>query len=462
MIIRSVMVPHPPCALPEVGRDEVKDMQATETGYQKMAEFIAEVKPDTIIVTSPHAVLYRDYFNVSSGRKAYGDFGQFGVPGVSFEVNYDQELTDRLTDVCLEHPFPAGTQYDRDKQLDHGTMVPLYFINQKYTDYKLVRIGLSGFPLTMHYQLGIYLQQVINALGRRAVFVASGDLAHCQKKDGPYGYRKEGPEYDEQIMKTMGSGHFEELLEYDQAFLEQSMECGHRSFCIMAGALDGYAVTPQVLSHEAPFGVGYGIVTYEVNGPDNSRHFLKQYEAAETKRIEDKIAKEDPYVHLARRSLTAWIKERQMIAVPDDLPKEMLTRKAGTFVSIHEHGELRGCIGTIMPTWTNAAEEIIHNAISACCKDPRFEPITEDELPYLDLSVDVLSELEPIKDRSQLDVKKYGVICSTRDGRQGLLLPNLDGVDSVDQQISIACSKGDIDPEEDEVNLTRFEVVRHV
>ena len=115
-----------------------------------------------------------------------------------------------------------------------------------------------------------------------------------------------------------------------------------------------------------------------------------------------------------------------------------------------------------MPTRTNAAEEIIHNAISACSKDPRFEPITEDELPYLDLSVDVLSELEPIKDRSQLDVKKYGVICSTRDGRQGLLLPNLDGVDSVDQQISIACSKGDIDPEEDEVNLTRFEVVRHV
>lgn len=462
MIIRTVMVPHPPCGIPEIGISELKDMQVTEEGYQKMADFIAETKPDTIIVTSPHAVMYRDYFNISSGSHARGDFSSFHAGSISFDVDYDEELTSALTQYCVDKQFPAGTEYDRDKELDHGTMVPLYFINQKYRNYKLVRIGLSGYPLTMHYRLGMYLDEIIEKLDRKAVIVASGDLAHCQKEDGPYGYQPEGPEYDKRIMETMGSGNFEELLEYDPDFLEQCMECGHRSFCIMAGALDGRAVTPHVLSHEAPFGVGYGIVTYDVGDKDERRHFLKQYEEKEQQKIEDRTKQEDAYVKLARMSLTSWIRGHKKIDLPDDLPEEMIGKRAGTFVSIHEHGELRGCIGTISAVRKNIAEEIIENAISASTRDPRFDPIDEEELPYLELSVDVLGETEPIQDKSQLDVKKYGVICSTSDGRRGLLLPNLDGVNTVDQQISIAARKGDIDPEDDEMKLERFEVVRHV
>ena len=462
MITRAAMLPHPPCAIPEIGISELKDMKATEEGYQMMADFIAEAKPDTIIISSPHTVMYRDYFNVSSGTHAHGDFSRFNAGRISFDVCYDEELTSALTQYCMKKQFPAGTEYDRDRELDHGTMVPLYFINQKYHDYKLVRIGLSGYSLTMHYQFGIYLNDIIQKMNRKAVYVASGDLAHCQKNDGPYGYRPEGPEYDKRIMETMGTGRFEELLEYDPAFLEQSMECGHRSFCIMAGVLDGYSVTPHVLSHEAPFGVGYGIVAYEVGDKDEERHFLKQYEQKEQHRIEDKAKHKDDYVRLAGMSLSNWIREHKRIAVPKDLPEQFVKQRAGVFVSIHEHGELRGCIGTISPVRKNIAEEIIENAISASVRDPRFDPISEEELPYLELSVDVLGETEPISDRSQLDVKRYGVICSAPDGRKGLLLPNLEGVDTVDQQISIAARKGGIDPEEDDMKLERFEVVRHV
>ena len=146
--------------------------------------------------------------------------------------------------------------------------------------------------------------------------------------------------------------------------------------------------------------------------------------------------------------------------MPKDLPREMMDRKAGAFVSIHEHGMLRGCIGTILPTRNNLAEEIMQNAISASTRDPRFSPIRPEELPDLDINVDVLGEPEPISSPDQLDVKKYGVIV-TKGDRRGLLLPDLPGVDTVKEQIAIAKEKAGISLEE-EVELMRFEVVRHI
>ena len=136
------------------------------------------------------------------------------------------------------------------------------------------------------------------------------------------------------------------------------------------------------------------------------------------------------------------------------------SERAGAFVSIHEHGMLRGCIGTILPVQSSLAEEIIENAISASTRDPRFDPITTSEIPYLDINVDVLSEPEPIHSRDELDVKRYGVIVSC-GSRRGLLLPDLEGVDTVDEQVSIAMKKGGI-RESDDYQLERFEVVRHV
>jgi AmmeMemoRadiSam system protein A len=168
---------------------------------------------------------------------------------------------------------------------------------------------------------------------------------------------------------------------------------------------------------------------------------------------------EDPYVRLARQSIEAFVSAHRQVKSSPLLPEEMVKERAGVFVSIHENGELRGCIGTTSPLQSCIADEIIANAISACSQDPRFSPITTDELPYLSLSVDVLLPYESISSPKQLDVKKYGVIVE-KGTRRGLLLPNLDGVDTVAQQIQIAKRKAGI-PEEDNVSLYRFEVKRH-
>ena len=168
----------------------------------------------------------------------------------------------------------------------------------------------------------------------------------------------------------------------------------------------------------------------------------------------------DPYVRLARLSVETFVRTGRPAALPDDVPEELLHQRAGAFVTLHERGELRGCIGTISASESSIALEIIRNGIYACSRDPRFEPVRENELDHLSYSVDILGKAEPIPSPDELDPHRYGVIV-TKMWKRGLLLPNLDGIDTVDDQLSIAKRKAGIDPADTDVQLERFEVVRH-
>ncbi|MBQ8988020.1 MAG: AmmeMemoRadiSam system protein A [Lachnospiraceae bacterium] len=459
-ILAAFMVPHPPMIVPAVGRGSEKQIQKTIDAYEQVADEIAALAPETIIITSPHTVMYADYFHISPGKGAKGDFGRFRAAQVSFDEEYDRELVSELASIASEQGFPAGVMGERDKQLDHGTMVPLYFVRNKYTGAKIVRIGLSGLPLSEHYRFGQMIREAVNRTGRRVVLIASGDLSHKLQDYGPYGFAEEGPQYDARIMDVCSRAAFGELFDFDETFCDRAAECGHRSFVIMAGAFDGLAVKATQLSHEDVTGVGYGICTFYPGEKDESRHFLKQYLGGAAKRLAEKRAKEDPYVQLARKSVEYYILHHRKMEMPEDLPEELLTKRAGAFVSIHEHGKLRGCIGTISPVRDCVAREIIDNAVSASTRDPRFDPIRANELKWLEISVDVLGEAEPISSAAELDVKRYGVIVS-KGRKRGLLLPDLDGVDTVEEQISIAKSKAGIADWDTNVELQRFEVVRH-
>jgi hypothetical protein len=163
-------------------------------------------------------------------------------------------------------------------------------------------------------------------------------------------------------------------------------------------------------------------------------------------------------VQLARDTIETYVNSGDVISPPEEPTPEM-QQKAGTFVSLHKFGELRGCIGTFEPTQPNVAEEIISNAISSATRDPRFPPVAPEELEDLEYSVDVLTRPKPVKNKKELDPRRYGVIVEC-GFRKGLLLPDLDGVDTADQQINICCQKAGISPSEP-VNLYRFEVNRY-
>lgn len=459
-MLGAILTPHPPVLLPQVGRGREEEIAATGRAMAQAAQEAARWQPEVLLVASPHTVLYADYFHIAPGRGAAGDLSPFGAPQVRVEAAYDEPLREEVVRRAARAGLPAGTLGQRQADLDHGVVIPLYYLQQAGVTCPILRIGLSGLSPLAHYRLGMCLAQAVEALGRRALFVASGDLSHKLKADGPYGYAPEGPVFDEAVTAAMAAGDFLSFLTMDPALCTKAAECGLRSFQVMAGALDGLSVAPHLLSHEGPFGVGYGVALFPVTGKDPARCFAVPCEQAQRDRLAARRAKEDPWVRLARLALEAYVRTgRPLASLPDGLPAELTGQAAGAFVSLHVGEQLRGCIGTISPTAANLAEEIVQNAVSAGTRDPRFPPVGEGELDTLEYSVDVLGAPEPVDGPRQLDPKRYGVIVS-RGRRRGLLLPDLDGVDTAEQQLAIAREKGGIRAEEP-YQIARFQVVRH-
>lgn len=460
-ILGAILTPHPPVLLPEVGRGREREISATWDAMCEAAEEVARWAPEALVVASPHTVMYSDYFHIAPGRGAAGDMSGFGAPQLRIEAEYDAGLRAAIVEKAQAAGLDAGTLGQREPALDHGVLIPLYFLRRAGVNCPIVRMGLSGFSPLAHYRLGRCVAEAADMLGRRVVFVASGDLSHKLKPDGPYGFAPEGPVFDEAVTRAMASGDFLRFLTLEPSLCERAAECGLRSFQMMSGALDGLAVRPRLLSHEGTFGVGYAVALFPVTGRDEGRRFAGACEEALRERLEERRANEDAWMRLARLALETYVRTGSRLKhLPDDLPNELTHLAAGAFVSLHTGGRLRGCIGTIAPTAENLAQEIVQNAVSAGTRDPRFPAVRPDELEGLEYSVDVLGKPEPVDSPAQLDPRRYGVIVSC-GGRRGLLLPDLDGVDSVEEQLAIARQKGSIRADEP-YKIERFKVVRHL
>lgn len=465
-ITGTYILPHPPIIVPEVGKGEGEKASATIKAIERAAKEINEEEPTTIIVTTPHAPMFQDFIHISATPRLAGDFSRFGAARVKLEFENNLPLVNRIIEIGNAEGIYCGgledslaRKYKVSRELDHGALVPLYFITRKYNGFKLVHISIAGMPYTDLYKFGKCIARAVNESGEKAVFIASGDLSHKLSADGPYGFDKSGPEFDKMLVESLKTAKPERLLSMDEGFCETAGECGLRSFIIMFGALDGYEIKSEVFSYEGPFGVGYSVAAFVPGAPVKGKGVLELKEEEDLKKIKKTRAEEDPYVALARETLEAYVKSKKSIPVPEGLPDEMQRDRAGVFVSIKKYGQLRGCIGTVSPVRKNIAEEIINNAISAGTQDPRFGPIEANELGNLVYSVDILMKPEAIISISELDVVKYGVIVSS-GMRSGLLLPNLEGVDTPEKQVSIALQKAGIRQDE-KYKMERFEVIRH-
>ena len=458
-IVQAYTVPHPPLAVPGVGQGQERGIQKTLSAFEEISVEIAGLAPETIVFITPHNVLYSDYFHISPGSKAVGDFSRFNDRKTRLEAQYDEELSAEVIRLAEGCGISAGYLGERDAKLDHGVTVPMWFIGNRYSGYKTVRISQSGLAPSEHYRLGVIIAEAAEITGRKTVLIASSDLSHKLSRTGPYGFAPEGPQFDSAVADALSGGDFLALFNIPHEIRECAAECGYNSLMVLAGCFDRRKVRSRLLSYEGPFGVGYAVASFEPGEADKNRNFLEQFEKISLDRANRGRESEDDYRALARRSLEHRICSGVNLPLPDGLPDELTGGRAGVFVSLHKNGLLRGCIGTISPTTGSVAHEIIQNAVSAGLSDNRFDPVSVSELPYLTYKVDVLSAPEPISDPDQLDVKRYGVIV-TSGYKRGLLLPNLDGVDTVDEQISIARRKAGIS-EREPVKLERFEVIRH-
>lgn len=462
-IVAGYLMPHPPIMVEEVGGRETKRISSTIEAARAVGKEIRELSSDTVVVISPHGPIFQDALCIYD-FPLRGDLAAFGAADVRQEYVPDEDLRRHILELARQEDLPAVLtsqvpmkRYGLREVLDHGVTVPMYFVRHYASDFKLLPLSFGLLPYEKLYRFGMLIHDAAKTLNKRVAVIASGDLSHHLTPDAPAGFDPRGKVFDETLMSILQEYDIKKLYTLDQDLIDAAGECGLRSLWIMAGALDKAVVEPRVLSYEGPFGVGYGIATFYPVSEGKG-----QWEALlEVRRLQREQYRraEDPYVRLARFALESYVRDGQIPALPPDLPEEMLQGRAGVFVSIKKHGQLRGCIGTFLPTRQNIAEEILRNAISAGGEDPRFDPVGLEELEDLVYSVDVLTSPEPVASKDQLDSKRYGVIVK-KGFRTGLLLPDLEGVDTVEEQLEIALKKAGIWPEKG-YSIERFEVVRH-
>lgn len=428
--------------VPEVGRDAIAEVSDSIGAMADLTERVIASGAQSIVIISPHAPLEPNAFVAYDGPQLYADFANFRAPTATVHAALDDELLSEITRAAAEESLLVMKIGGYD--LDHGTAVPLYFLQHNGWQGKVVALGYSFLPNDEHIRFGQCVRRAIEKLGRPVAFIASGDLSHRLKRDAPAGYNANAHYFDEEIVDAIHRGHTKRIVEVDQEMRRQAGECGYRSILVALGVAENSAPACEVISYEAPFGVGYLVAQLVAATADDSSS--------------SSGASEIPA--LARRVIETFTATGKIIDPPEPL-SDLLAARAGCFVSIKTHeGDLRGCIGTVEPLKDSLAEEIIVNAISAATRDPRFPPLRKEELPDVKYSVDVLSAAEPTT-LEELDPKIYGVIVEEESGsRRGLLLPNLAGIDDAAHQVEIASRKAGIKPGA-AVKLFRFRADRY-
>ncbi|NLJ33393.1 MAG: AmmeMemoRadiSam system protein A [Firmicutes bacterium] len=450
-VVSAAIVPHPAIIIPEVGGREISRVMATRKAMQTLSRRLKEAEPETIVIITPHGAVFRDAVPLLKEPKLRGSFAPFGVPQISYTGENDLELVEEITSTCNKLAIPtveiSGGLLGRlglRSELDHGVLVPLHYFREEGINTPLVVIGMALLPNPVLYEFGQAVARAAARRGRRVAVVASGDLSHRLTPAAPAGYDSGGRVFDEKIVAAVKEWNPKEIMDLEPDLVERAGECGWRPIIMMSGSLKGLPVEGEVLSYQGPFGVGYLVAS------------LKIGEGGQGTTLSTDVA--NPYVEVARRSLETYVRDGKQFILPQSLSPG-LKRRAGAFVTLKKDGRLRGCIGTVEATKSTLAAEIAANALAAGLRDPRFPPVEKGELSQLTYSVDVMGPPEAVASQGELDPQRYGVIVRA-GGRTGLLLPNLEGVETATQQVEIARQKAGIDLHE-KMKLYRFEVERH-
>ncbi|MDD4569563.1 MAG: AmmeMemoRadiSam system protein B, partial [Tepidanaerobacteraceae bacterium] len=264
-ILSCYQLPHPPIMVEEVGGRETQKIVSSIEAANMVGREIKELSPDTLVIISPHGPIFADAICIYD-FPLKGNLSSFGAPEVRMEYNADEDLKDEIIHRAQQSNIPAIksseiklSSYGFGEQLDHGVTVPMYFINKFSSNFKLLPLAFGMLPYEELYAFGKLIGESAKALNKKVVLIASGDFSHRLTYDAPAGYAPQGKMFDEKLVAILKEFDIEALSNMDPSLIKNAGECGLRSIWIMAGALDGYRVEPEVLSYEGPFGVGYCI-----------------------------------------------------------------------------------------------------------------------------------------------------------------------------------------------------------
>ncbi|HMP82678.1 MAG TPA: class III extradiol ring-cleavage dioxygenase family protein [Verrucomicrobiota bacterium] len=450
-VIMAVLMPHAPVLVPDVGGERGIRASASIHAMRVAARRVNSTGPDTVIVISPHTPRRHGTFAVWSGERIHGSLAQFGAEGCAVDFPNDNALAEAI--VREAGSRGVKTWWLEGEELDHGATVPLWHLGDAGWSGPAVVIGLN-FPGEHGLrELGESITAAARRVGRRVAVVASGDMSHRLQHGAPAGFHPRAKDFDRVFIERLREGDYGGLLEIDPELQELAAEDAVDSTVVAAAAVNWNAAGHQVLGYEGPFGVGYGVAILHERTSGTPR-------AAAASADEDIASCEawNELPGLARRSVESAFAgyDRRSRVQSRDKP----SAAHGVFVTIRgPGGKLRGCVGTLTPRCEDTASETWRVARCAAFNDQRFPPVKRGELEHLNFEVSVVFPLETVASESELDPARYGVVVSAGDGRQGALLPDIEGVGTVDEQLRIARRKAGID-ESEPVQLQRFVVKR--
>ncbi len=446
-VVCAVLMPHAPILVPAVGGARGGTAAASRQAMRAAAAAVLSHRPEALVLISPHSPRRPGAFGIWAGGRLEGSFDQFGAPQAKVCLPNDPQLANALEVEAQSRALGIWTIHDY--QLDHGALVPLWFLAEAGWTGPTVILSLDYAENGGLSRLGEAIAAAANRLPRWIALVASGDMSHRLTAGAPCGFHPQAQEFDETFIHLVRAGNYRELLHINPGLRELAAEDAVASTLIAAAAVGWQSDGHRLLNYEGPFGVGYGVAIL----------FADQTPA--TTATGKPLASADPrdgtaLPAAARRSVAAALEGNPEVAPPPT--GEYLNLSRGLFVTVRRrNGKLRGCVGTIVPVCANLLAETWRNARLAALQDSRFPPVTAAELADLRFEVSVLHSIEAVASAEELDPRDYGVIVSTADGRRGLLLPGIEGITSRAQQLRIARKKGGIDPDEP-VTLQRFRV----
>ena len=267
-VAAGYIMPHPPIIIPGVNKGPVMAAETIEA-MESVSAQVESIKPDTVIIISPHAPLYSDFIFMYDNPLLQGDFSRFGAGRVKLSISQDTGLLRMIEAGLQSASIPGGAKYEAD--LDHGVTVPLFYLSKAYHDFKLIAMSCSGLSIPVLNRIGGVIAKACADSGKRIVVVASGDMSHKVNDESPYGSVPEGAEFDRRFVGFLKSGDLAGLQSIESVLRRKAAECGYNSAVILCGVFNGMTVATDVLSYEAPYGIGYCVASIksierQVNG----------------------------------------------------------------------------------------------------------------------------------------------------------------------------------------------------
>ncbi|MEA2065449.1 MAG: AmmeMemoRadiSam system protein B [Patescibacteria group bacterium] len=262
MLVFAAITPHPPILIPSIGKDNINQITKTKEAMEDLSGALYAAQPETIIIISPHGLINAEFFTIQVSDSYQGDFKNFGSIDDKFEFGSDISLINKIKIRAETSDQPIVLA--NELSLDHGVLVPLYYLTKNLPKVKIVPMAYSFLGYQEHFEFGKYLKQVITRSNKRVAIIASGDLSHCLTKDAPAGYSSKGEVFDKKLISILEKMDYEQLLNFNEELAGEAKECGLRSFMILAGALSKLNCEPQLLSYEYPFGVGYLVMNFKI------------------------------------------------------------------------------------------------------------------------------------------------------------------------------------------------------